>query len=150
MEENQIRIILFIVFCLVIAVVDSKTYRIPDVILILFLCVMSLFDIGKDIFYMAEHLLAAFLGFGVFYFVFTYSGGLGFGDVKYAAVLGYILGVEKMVFLFFFAAFGGIITYVIGFGIFRWGKATKIPFAPFLSLGALVVMYLNVILMGIA
>ena len=69
--------------------------------------------------------------------VFHFTKGLGFGDVKYAALLGYILGPEKLVIAFLITAFLGIIIYLAGIYIFRMEKTTRIPYAPFLSAGAI-------------
>ncbi|GMO42274.1 MAG: hypothetical protein Ta2F_18270 [Termitinemataceae bacterium] len=36
--------------------------------------------------------------FGTFFMVFHFFRGLGFGDVKYAAVIGYTLGFQNAIF----------------------------------------------------
>jgi leader peptidase (prepilin peptidase)/N-methyltransferase len=78
-----------------------------------------------------------------FYFLLAliYPSGMGFGDVKLAGVLGmylaYLGWAELVVGAFLGFLFGG----VIGGGLMmvgRAGRKTKIPFGPFMLLGALV------------
>jgi prepilin signal peptidase PulO-like enzyme (type II secretory pathway) len=66
--------------------------------------------------------------------------GMGLGDVKLAAVLGFYLGaavIEAMVISFAAGSLAGLLL-IARHG---WGARTlTIPFAPFLALGALVTM----------
>ena len=134
-----IRTLILAIFALIISVVDSKTLRIPDFLLLSCFFALVILDIyrsgGTWFFY--ENLLSASVWFIIFYLVYRYSGGLGFGDVKYAALLGYALGLEKSGTAFLSTALGAILVYVIGIGFLRWEKTVKLPFAPFLSFGAM-------------
>jgi leader peptidase (prepilin peptidase)/N-methyltransferase len=79
---------------------------------------------------------------GLFYFVvwFAYPAGMGFGDVKLAPTLGAYLGwlgygvLAAGAFLgFLYGALIGIAAILFTDG----GRKTKIPFGPFMLLGAL-------------
>jgi leader peptidase (prepilin peptidase)/N-methyltransferase len=63
---------------------------------------------------------------------------MGFGDVKLAAVLGAMLGVQNvlvgLLLAFFFGALGGLIGKVLGGG-------RVVPFGPYLVLGALAALF---------
>ncbi|MDR2965506.1 MAG: A24 family peptidase [Treponema sp.] len=126
-----------ICLCIGIALIDLKTYRIPDILLAFFVPVMFISDSSRAILPVSERVFTAFMAFIFFGAVWYFTNGIGFGDVKYAAVLGYVLGLERIFSAFIFTALLGIIIYAIGIIVYRWPKTTKIPFGPFLSAGAI-------------
>jgi leader peptidase (prepilin peptidase)/N-methyltransferase len=71
----------------------------------------------------------------------AYPGGMGMGDVKLAGVLGLFLGrdvgVAILVAVFAGAVIGAAVMARVGVAA---GRKTKVPFGPFLALGALVAM----------
>jgi leader peptidase (prepilin peptidase)/N-methyltransferase len=70
-----------------------------------------------------------------------YPGGMGGGDIKMVAMLGAFLGWQK-VFLTIFI--GSLIGSIIGIALMlikKWGRKTKIPFGPYLALGALLSIF---------
>ena len=89
----------------------------------------------------------AVLSFLLFGAVWYCTKGIGLGDIKYAALLGYLLGPDKLVYAFVATALFGIIVYLIGILLFHWPKTKKIPYAPFLSAGAVFSLFLNIILL---
>jgi len=128
-----------------LTMIDIDTFRLPNAIVlpsiaVLVLCFGAATLAGAD----PGHLLrAVFAGVAVtlFYglFWFFWPGGLGFGDVKLAAVLGLSLGWLGWgaVAVGSFAAFacGG----AFGIAMILVGKATRrsrIPFGPWMLLGA--------------
>lgn len=69
-----------------------------------------------------------------------FPGGMGGGDIKFAAMLGIYLGWPEILGVLFIASVFGAIT---GFSLIFFNKKTRqetIPFGPFLALGALVVL----------
>lgn len=124
----------FFIYLLLLSIIDCKTYTINSSLL--FLCFLSL--LLTDIFFAkilpVEHFIAALILFVLFYIVYKYKKGLGLGDVKLAALIGYYAGLYKGIF----SCFAGCIFALIFFAI-KKNKYDKIPFAPFLSLGALVI-----------
>jgi prepilin signal peptidase PulO-like enzyme (type II secretory pathway) len=134
------RVWIIVLFCLVIGVFDAKTYRIPDLLLVFLGILMVLFDIDQDIVVLQEHLACFLLLFVLFGSIYYFSGGLGFGDVKYAAVLGYAMGLFAMITMILLSAFLCILVYIVGLKIFHWNKTVKLPFAPFLSAGAIIAL----------
>lgn len=68
------------------------------------------------------------------------SSPMGLGDVKLAAALGVLLGVGALVTALFLAfVVGGVIGLVL-IGLKKATPKTRIPFGPFLALGAAVVL----------
>jgi Flp pilus assembly protein protease CpaA len=137
--------IAIVCFCLGIAIFDLKTYRIPDILLVSFVIIMIILKENgphiPDIARFTAALTALFIFGAVFYF----SKGMGMGDVKYAAVLGYILGPDRLVHAFLYTALLSILIYLIGILLYRWPKTTKIQFAPFLSAGVILVLFNDII-----
>jgi len=130
------RYLLFAVFGILISIIDCKTFRIPNFILLLYFFLMLIFDFPISFSYIYDRLFAVLICFSIFLLIYHYSNGLGFGDVKYAALLGYILGFEKTAFAFLFTAISALLIYFIGLKVCRWEKTAKLPFAPFLTFGA--------------
>lgn len=69
-------------------------------------------------------------------------GGMGMGDVKYAAVTGWALGTIGWSAVWWghllgFVAAGGIV--VVGVVVSRMHRRTAVPFGPFMGLGSLIV-----------
>lgn len=137
---------LFVTALIVITFIDLDFQIIPDEITIpgTVLGLIAGWLILRDPFMRDAHLgykvslIGALVGFGLFYLVaFLSRGGMGGGDIKMMSMVGAVLG-WKGVLLTTFAgslAGSGIGIYLM---IFRGkGRKSKIPFGPFLALGAL-------------
>lgn len=136
------------VIFIVIFITDLRYYIIPDYSVVFLLILILLYRMflihsgimqGRDFF---TALLSTIVLTGFFFLLWFFSKGkgFGFGDVKLAIPLGLLLGWPKILvgvfFAFIFGAFTGII--LIMFGKRKWGQ--KIPFGPFLILGAVVAL----------
>jgi len=141
-------VIVMTCFCIGIAIYDLKTYRIPDALLVSFALVMIITQRNQTYPPVTSRIIAASVSFLIFAAVWYYSRGIGFGDVKYAALLGYFLGPDMLPLAYITTAFLGIFIFSLGVLLFRWPKTTKIPFAPFLSAGALMAVFVNHITAG--
>jgi prepilin signal peptidase PulO-like enzyme (type II secretory pathway) len=134
--NRWLRFSIFALFALCIGIIDFKRQRIPDVLLF----VLAGLLVGVDIVWNRNALPLRFLSglaaFGLFYVVYMVRGGLGFGDVKYAGVIGYYLGFERMVQGLLYAVLLGLVFWYIGHLLFRWGKEQRFPFGPWLGAGA--------------
>ena len=141
-------LIVMICFCIVIAAIDFKKYRIPDILLLSFALVMIIIEGRQPFESLVVRLLTAAFSFLLFGAVWYYTRGIGLGDVKYAALLGYLLGVDRIVQAFIITAILGMIVYFAGIKLFNWQKTKKIPYAPFLSAGAVISLFININLTG--
>jgi len=148
---------IFVWGLLVVSVIDLQTMLLPDVIT-LGGCALgllaSLAGFGPDI---LESLIAAASSFLVIYVLFilgyrlvTGSPGMGMGDAKLLAMIGAFLGIRGSIFSLFAGALQGL---VIGGGLMIFSRSDKnteagpgkpggfrkqkIPFGPFLAIGAL-------------
>jgi leader peptidase (prepilin peptidase) / N-methyltransferase len=136
---------LFIVSCLIVVIFADLKYRIiPDKIVFpaIIISVLYLFIIHNSLF--LNHLLSGFGAclFFLLLFVITKGKGMGFGDVKFAFLMGLILGFPKIIVGLYIAFLTGA---VVGCILIIWRKrklrGSSIPFGPFLVLGALLAMF---------
>jgi len=130
--------ILFAYFAVIISIIDLKTYRIPDSILTMYLLLKTCADIRVgDSFMQFEQCASGFIAFLIFYAVYRCAKGLGYGDVKYAAIIGYAVGMRFFFIGALIASIMGIVSFIIGSRLLNWDIKRKLPFAPFLSFGAI-------------
>ena len=81
------------------------------------------------------------IGFGVFLLIALLSrGGLGWGDVKMAALMGIMLGWRSALVAFFLAIIAGGLTAIALLATHTRGRKQAIPFGPFLALGAMLAL----------
>ncbi|MGK2879128.1 MAG: prepilin peptidase [Solirubrobacterales bacterium] len=136
---------LLVVTLTVVTATDIETQLIPNAILFVSGCSGV---VAMALAYPDEWLtwvLAAVISFVAMLVVaLAYPRGMGFGDVKYAAVLGLYLG--RAVVPAMFIAF--LVGTIIGLGVIAQkgvaaGRKTKIPFGPFMSLGAAIAIFVG-------
>lgn len=86
--------------------------------------------------------IGALGGFGLFYAVALLSrGGMGGGDIKLMAMIGALLGWKAVLLTTFLGSLAGSVAGVF-LMVFRGkGRKTRIPFGPFLALGALLTLF---------
>jgi len=130
---------LFYVFSALIAIFiyDLKHYEIPDKILIPAIVITLFYGLFFNFYVISSHLLAAFAAFSFFFIIFWFSKGqwMGFGDAKFAILMGLLLGFPNTVVALFLAFFFGAIIGVILMIFEKKGLKSEIPFGPFLIFG---------------
>lgn len=136
----------FVSVGLALAVIDIDTKRLPNaltlpsyVVLGALLLLPALVD-GDWSAYLRAWLAA--LALFAFYFLLAviYPSGMGFGDVKLAGVLGLVLGWLGWGVLVVGGFLGFLLGAVLGgvlMAVRKAGRKSKIPFGPFMLLGAL-------------
>jgi len=134
---------------LVIALIDFEHQIIPDEITLpgtaLGLVAGWLFlpdpFLRASILGFKSSIIGALVGFGLYYLVAVASrGGMGGGDIKMMAMVGAILGWKGVLFTTFAGSLAGSLLGIY-LMVFRGkGRKSKIPFGPFLALGALVAL----------
>jgi prepilin signal peptidase PulO-like enzyme (type II secretory pathway) len=132
------RTLVFTVMNMVISIIDIRTLRIPDRLLVWLLLVLLVFDRGVHPGTLLDQGIAGITGLLLFAAIYYFTGGIGFGDVKYAGIIGYALGTTKTCGALFLASLGGLIVFGIGI-LRRWQCNTRLPFAPFLAAAAILV-----------
>lgn len=131
------------VLLLSVAIIDWKTHLIPNVSILISLCVGAVLMICEFVIYRGEAvstLISCALGLlcclVVFYVLARLTkGGISMGDVKLIAVIGWILGLSSVLVIVLFAM---ILCAVIGIFLMiskKKHKNDQLAFAPFLFLG---------------
>jgi leader peptidase (prepilin peptidase)/N-methyltransferase len=82
------------------------------------------------------------IGFGLLFVIALISrGGMGWGDVKLAALIGLVTGFPLVFLAMFLGIVGGGLTAAILLLLKLKGRKDAIPFGPFLSLAAMVTIF---------
>ena len=94
-----------------------------------------------------EHLIGGVVG-GVAFLALYYGAiavlkqeGLGFGDVKYAAAAGLLLGWQRFLLSILLASVAGALVMVISNRVTHADKRKEYPFGPFLVVGTLAALF---------
>ncbi len=132
---------------LLIAFIDLDTYLIPDV-LSLSGVVIGLVVSGVNPYVTwKESLAGVLLGGGLFYAVaagyqiLRKQDGLGGGDIKLLAMIGAFTGWKGVLFTVFFSSTVGAAVGLWVMARSKEGMAARVPFGPFLSLGAVCYLF---------
>ncbi len=135
------------VILLAIFVIDLKYLIIPDILIFLFLILVIIYRLYLGFYGLMQwsdvldSLVISFILTSSFYFLYwiTKERGLGFGDVKFSFPLGLLLGWPKIL-IAIYSAF--ILGSLAGLAILiikkKKLKNHRIPFGPFLIMGALI------------
>lgn len=127
---------------IIITVSDLAYMIIPDKILIFFTAVFLFLHLTLRDADWLNLLLGAMIGFGLLLLIAVVSkGGMGGGDIKLFALLGFILGVKNVLLSFFFAVFLGAVIGLLLMALGIVEKKKPIPFGPFIAIGALLSYY---------
>jgi leader peptidase (prepilin peptidase)/N-methyltransferase len=133
-----------IISCLLIVIsfIDLKTQEIPDE-LIIFGLITSIIFIFIDNFKISllDGALGFLLGGGLFLLIAIVSNGsMGGGDIKLMAVLGLWLGWKYILMVSLLSFIIGSIVSIILIILKIKGRKDYIPFGPFISIAALIIM----------
>lgn len=96
-------------------------------------------------------LISGFVLAAPFFLIWYFSKGegMGFGDVKLALALGFILGLEKSLTMFFLSFWLGAIVGLLLISLSKAKMKTQIPFAPFMIISFFIVTIWEVTLKSI-
>lgn len=138
----------FVYTLMVISFIDLDHQIIPDIISLpgilifasspLFIPEMSFFQVFLGILTGGGILYAIAL----IYFKLRGNQGMGGGDIKLLAMIGAATGVQGVLFTIFASSLMGTVAGILSMGLrTEWRQGLRIPFGPFLSLGALVYIF---------
>ncbi|OLS41528.1 A24 family peptidase [Bacillus sp. MRMR6] len=127
---------------IIITVSDIHYMIIPDKILIWFTGIFLLERIFVPLTPWWDSLLGAVTGFTLLLIIVLVSkGGMGMGDVKLYALLGFVLGFKLVLLSFFFSTLFGAVIGGLAL-LFKLVKRKQpIPFGPFIAAGTLTAYY---------
>lgn len=134
----------FIIFSVPASVIDIKQKRIPDWIVfpgvIVLLCFRVFGFENSALLILSDIILGSLIFFGI---RFLTKGKLGMGDVKFAALMGVFIGFPGWFVATGLASLLGLAFAVTGLFFGKINKDTKIPFAPFLTVGSIGAYFIN-------
>ncbi|MGI6485787.1 MAG: prepilin peptidase [Tepidanaerobacteraceae bacterium] len=138
----------FITIIILSSVIDIAAGVIPNHIIIAGL--ISGIFLGRIKCIVFYHIYGAMLGFLIFLVIYIFSkGGMGAGDVKFAAVLGSFLGVKLLLLSIIIAFLSGAAVGMWLILVTKKSMKSSIPFAPFMGLGAITSLLCGEGLIGI-
>lgn len=122
---------------------DLKYRIIPDQVLVLLTTVTLIYLYLFNRNNLQDHLLAALIVFLFFLMMVavTRGKGMGLGDVKYAFVMGLILGTNSSIISFYLSFLTGAVISLILIVAGRKKMKSTIPFGPFLVSGTFVSLF---------
>ena len=123
----------------VAALVDFDTYLIPDGVLgiALILGIPTLWLAARELFFNG---LVGFLSAGLLMLAIALAtrGGMGGGDVKLSAVMGFFLGWPEILIGLFIAFTSGALVGLILMLLKKKKRKNLLPFGPYLALGGVI------------
>jgi len=148
---KSIRYLVLLPGLFVIAWIDQKSKRIPNKLLVALLILRSVILLLECVAYsnywmtlLLTSLTGFLLGGGMFLVCYLIArGGIGAGDVKLFAVLGYYLGTGGVFGTAFFTVLFAAVYSVIRLIRRTADLKQEIPFAPFVLAGTIVAMGLG-------
>lgn len=147
-----IRYYILAIASVVLAVIDYREKIIPNKILLWLIAARSIVLIVELVIagdaawsFLIDNMLGLVIGGGILLICRLVSrGGIGMGDIKYFAVIGYYVGFSK-VMLFLFAAIAA--SFFVSIILLLMKKTTlkaEVPMAPSITIGILVCLLIGV------
>ncbi|PJW15784.1 MULTISPECIES: A24 family peptidase [unclassified Geobacillus] len=126
----------------IIVVSDLRYMLIPDRVLLVFAGLFLMERLVIPFLPWVDMLLGAAVGFSLLWLIAVLSkGGMGGGDVKLFAVLGFVLGWKMVLLAFFLATLYGTVIGLVGMALGRVRRGKPMPFAPAIALGSLTALF---------
>jgi len=132
----------FIALLLCLSFIDIDSFKLPNVLvgLVTLIGLANALFVGKPSF--LDSLIGALSAGGLFLLIyFYYPEGMGFGDVKFIAAIGFYLGYKAIFASIFIASLLGFILEGIRILIGRKSLKQPIPFGPYLAAGGLILLF---------
>lgn len=125
--------LLIIIMLLIISFIDIKKMIIPDCILLVgFIVSLIYLVLSKNI--NIGNIIGSFIGFIIFLVLALITSAMGGGDIKLISLLGFIFGVNGVLFIIFYSFVLGAIISLFLLCLKIKEKSDSIAFAPFISL----------------
>ena len=139
MKQETLNLLLLILVTVPVTIIDLRYKKIPDVItypgIILLLIIKT--AVYRVPIYSSVILLVA--GFVPFFLIWYFTKGkMGLGDAKLSAFLCLVLGLEGWFLMVFISSSTALIFALYMLWRKKIDRNARIPYGPFLSLGAVV------------
>ncbi len=115
---------------------------IPDKVLLVFAGIFLIERFFLPLSPWWDSLLGAAIGFGLLLLIAVVSkGGMGGGDIKLFAVIGFVVGTKMLLLSFFLSTLLGGLLGLAGMAMGNVKKGKPIPFGPFIAAGTMIAYY---------
>lgn len=143
---NRIYYLLVFSLCTCISSVDFATRKIPNIILLLLMGIgIATCFLGDGSFLIGKRLVGMFAASIVFMIPSYMKINVGNGDIKLAAVIGFMLGISGFLQAMIIMALG-MLVYTVFLYISKTGTLKSMaPMGPFISLGFVISLLLPII-----
>jgi prepilin signal peptidase PulO-like enzyme (type II secretory pathway) len=142
--ESAMQIVMFLFFAIPITFFDLKDLRIPDVLSLGGTAFFAVWKIARGTSTVGMVALECGVGFGLFFLIHLVTRGrMGLGDAKYSALIAAAAGLLPWLVTLLIASVAGAVFAIIMISFFGMDRRARIPFAPFLSLGAVLAVALR-------
>lgn len=146
LKPQTLECMLLFSICIILSAVDISIKKIPNELVLMTLFIGGAFLItGQPIMSLAMNVFGLLIGFIIFFLPAMIGKGAGWGDVKYAAAVGFCLGAYGMISAIMIMTFFLMIyaSYLI---ITRKGNLkSKVALGPFMASGFVSVLILNLL-----
>lgn len=134
---------------IIITVSDLAYMIIPDKVLLVFAGIFIIERIILPLSPWWDSFAGAVAGFMILLFIALISkGGMGGGDIKLFALIGFVVGFKTMLLSFFFATFYGAFFGIAAMLLGYVKRKQAIPFGPFIALGTLTAYFYGAEILG--
>lgn len=143
---NRIYYLLVFSLCACISSVDTATRRIPNITLLLIMVIGALMCfLGEGSFPIGKRLFGMFVASVIFIIPSYMKMNVGNGDIKLAAVVGFMIGASGFLQVMIIMALGMLI-YTAFLYISKTGTLRSMaPMGPFISLGLVISLLFTII-----
>ncbi|MCF8002357.1 MAG: prepilin peptidase [Halanaerobiales bacterium] len=148
LTSEFIILVLLITSLIAVSFIDIKYQIIPNEITFLFIPLGLIFSLIFNHISFINSLLGLIIPAGILLLIaLTYKKGMGIGDVKLIGMIGVFIGWKYALISIFIGALFGSIYGIYMMLIDKMTRKTRIPFGPFISLGAvLMILYGDIII----
>jgi leader peptidase (prepilin peptidase) / N-methyltransferase len=123
---------------MIIFVSDIRYMIIPDKVLLFFAVIFIIERIFVPLLPWWDSLVGAVVGFSLLLLIAVLSkGGMGGGDIKLFALLGFVLGWKMVLLAFFLSTLYGTVFGMIGMVLGKVRRGEPMPFGPYIVFGTL-------------
>ena len=135
--EHQFSLIIIVVLMGVLTWIDFKKRIVPDSSHLL---IMGLSVFSWQALPLTNRLIAMLLISVPLLIVALITKGLGGGDIKLFFSLGFLVGIEHIVAILFFAALTSALCGIVLMVVFKKHRKTELPFVPFIAIGVVLTL----------
>ncbi|WP_323865596.1 prepilin peptidase [Xenorhabdus cabanillasii] len=145
---NEIIILFFCIVLFFLAVIDIKTYQLPDILTQPLLWLGLVLNSNNDVVPIKSAIYGAISGYLFLWLLYWFcrytlkKEGIGYGDLKLTAAIGAWIGVEMIPVLMLLASLSGLLGFVM-----IWLKRKNYPefiaFGPYLCFSAILLIVFN-------